>query len=129
MDLLEQQLQLQQHRNQPATLATSWITLRTILHRYMLMFKHRWWVVFATISIGLAVAAWYGSQLPPSYISEARMMVSGKINLQDGAVYTEEFSNFFGTQMELMQSGEVQKRAIARMRTLHPELPSVPVRL
>jgi len=125
IDLLDQQME----KSQPANLAATWMTVRTILYRYMLVFKRRWWVAFLTMSIGLAVAGWYAGQMPPSYRSDARMMVSGKITLQEGATYSEELGNFFGTQMELMQSGEVRTRALARVQALRPDLEPVKVKL
>ena len=57
------------------------------------------------------------------------MMVSGQIRLQEGAAYSEEAVNFFGTQIELMQSAEVVKRAYARVQALHPELQQEEVKL
>ncbi len=66
---------------------------------------------------------------PPQYQSSGRLMVSGKINLPDGAVYNEEAANFFGTQLELLQSSEVARRADARVTALNPNLEKVPVRL
>lgn len=125
IDLLDQQME----KSQPANLAATWMTFRTILYRYLLVLKRRWWVAFLTMSIGLAVAGWYAGQMPPSYRSDARMMVSGKITLQEGATYSEELGNFFGTQMELMQSGEVRTRALARVQALRPDLEPVKVKL
>jgi polysaccharide biosynthesis transport protein len=57
------------------------------------------------------------------------MMVSGKISLPEGSVYSEELANFFGTQVELMRSGEVRQRAIGRLAATQPELQPVPVAL
>jgi capsular exopolysaccharide synthesis family protein len=105
------------------------VKVRTGLYRYALVFKRLWWVAFLTTAIGLGVGGWFANQLPPSFQSNARMMVSGKINLQDGVVYSEDVSNFFGTQAELMQSGEVQRKAIERVQALHPELQPVRVAL
>ena len=56
-------------------------------------------------------------------------MVSGRLNLQQGAVFSEELANFFGTQMELMKSSEVRSRAINRLAATEPQLQSVPVAL
>lgn len=125
IDLLDEQLE----KSQPANFAATWMTVKTVLYRFLLVVKRRWWVAFLTVSIGLAIAGWYAGQLPPSYLSAARMMVSGKINLPEGVVYSEEVSNFFGTQMELMQSGEVQTRALARVQALRPDLQPVKVKL
>ena len=97
--------------------------------RYLTILRKRWWVVFLTVSIGLCVAAWYVSQMPPAYRSVGRLMVSGQIRLTEGAAYSEELVNFFGTQIELMQSGEVRQRAEARVHALHPELSREEVKL
>ena len=58
--------------------------------------------------LGLAVASWLICQQRVVYVSSGRMMVSGRINLQEGAVFSEELANFFGTQTELMKSSEVR---------------------
>ncbi len=90
--------------------------------RYLGNLRKRWWIVALTISIGLCASAWFVAQLPPAYLSAGRLMVSGQIHISEGAMYTEELVNFFGTQTELMQSGEVKKRAHARVHALRPDL-------
>ncbi|MBC7839189.1 MAG: hypothetical protein H7Y39_11190, partial [Nitrospiraceae bacterium] len=75
------------------------------------------------------MAAWLNAQKAPSYISFARMMVSGKIALPEGAIYSEELSNFYGTQSELMQSPEVKRRAATRVESQRPELQPSPISL
>jgi succinoglycan biosynthesis transport protein ExoP len=129
MDPLEQHLQLHEARPAPAAASAAWLKVRTGLYRYALVLKRLWWVAFLTTAIGLGIGGWFANQLPPSFESRSRMMVSGKINLQDGVVYSEDVSNFFGTQAELMQSGEVQRKAVERVQALHPELQPVPVTL
>jgi capsular exopolysaccharide synthesis family protein len=57
------------------------------------------------------------------------MMVSGKISLPEGSVYSEELANYFGTQVELMRSAEVRQRAVARLAATQPELLPIPVAL
>ena len=64
------------------------------------------------------------------FVATGRMIVSGQLRQGDSsAVYSEELVNFFGTQIELMQSAEVQKRAHARVNALHPELEREDVKL
>ena len=58
-----------------------------------------------------------------------RMMVAGRISLPGSAVYSEEGNNFFGTQIELMQSEAVRLAGQARVQALRPELPQGPVAL
>ena len=42
--------------------------------------------------LGLAVASWLICQQRVVYVSSGRMMVSGRINLQEGAVFSEELA-------------------------------------
>ena len=112
------------------SIATAWwILLLTKLPRYRFLFRKLWWVVALTTAGGLAIAAWRTSNEPVVYVSTGRIMVSGKINIPEGATYNEEQTYFSGTQMELMRSAEVRKRALARVASLHPELPASPVSL
>ncbi len=106
-----------------------WAKGRIQLFRYLAILRRRWWVVFLTVSLSLCGAAYYVSQMPPAYRSEGQLMVSGQLRLTEGAAYSEELVNFFGTQVALMQSAEVQVRAKARVAALHPELRHEKVKL
>jgi polysaccharide biosynthesis transport protein len=97
--------------------------------RFRRLFIRFWWIPFFTTAAGLAVAGWFIFQQQVAYVSWGRMMVSGRLNLQQGAVFSEELANFFGTQMELMKSSEVRSRAINRLAATEPQLQSVPVTL
>ena len=61
--------------------------------------------------------------------SQQQMMVAGKLNLAQNAVYSEDSNNFYGTQIQLMQSDEVRSGAEALVRATHPELAPVKVTL
>lgn len=106
-----------------------WILLLTKLPRYKFLIRKLWWVLGLTTAGGLAIAAWRTSKEPVVFVSSGRIMVSGKISIPEGATYSEEQTYFSGTQMELMRSAEVRKRALARVSSLHPELPAAPVSL
>ena len=49
-------------------------------------------------------------------------MMPGQLRIPQGAIYSEESQNFFGTQIQLMQSAEVKRGAEALVRSTHPEL-------
>ena len=68
-------------------------------------------------------------QAPNAFLSSSKMMVAGKLNLAQNAVYSEDTNNFYGTQIQLMLSDEVRTGAEALVRAKHPELPSVKVTL
>jgi succinoglycan biosynthesis transport protein ExoP len=111
-------------------LSGSWSTsLITRLHRYKALLIRRWWIPVLTICLGLFVEAWLIYQTPPSFLSTSKMMLAGKLNIAQGAVYSEDSVNFYGTQIQLMQSAEVKRDAEALVRSTHPEMQPVPIEL
>src|SRR5438045_5994720 len=111
-------------------LSTSWsAAFVTRLHRYKSLFLRRWWIPVLTICLGLFVEAFLIYQTPPSYQSTSKMMLAGKLNIAQGAVYSEDSVNFYGTQIQLMQSAEVKHSSEALVRSTHPELQPAPVEI
>src|SRR6266516_5975012 len=111
-------------------LSTSWLAaFITRLHRYKSLFLRRWWIPVLTICLGLFVEAFLIYQTPPSYQSTSKMMMAGKLNIAQGAVYSEDSVNFYGTQIQLMQSAEVKHSAESLVRSAHRELQSVSVEI
>jgi succinoglycan biosynthesis transport protein ExoP len=107
-----------------------WSTsLITRLHRYKALLLRRWWIPVLTICLGLFVEAFLIYQTPPSFLSTSKMMLAGKLNISQGAVYSEDTVNFYGTQVQLMQSAEVKRSAETLVRSLHPEMQPVPVEI
>ena len=111
-------------RSSPASITTSIVTR---LHRYRALLLRRWWILLLTTCLGLFVGAWMIYQAPNAFLSSSKMMVAGKLNLAQNAVYSEDTNNFYGTQIQLMLSDEVRAGAEALVRATHPELPSVKV--
>jgi capsular exopolysaccharide synthesis family protein len=110
--------------NRPAS--APWSTaFITRLHRYKALLQRRWWIPVLTICLGLFVQAWLIYQTPPSFESRSKMMLAGKLNISQSAVYSEDSVNFYGTQIQLMQSQEVRKSAEQLVRSTHPEMQPV----
>jgi succinoglycan biosynthesis transport protein ExoP len=108
--------------------ATPWSTaFITRLHRYKSLLLRRWWIPVLTICLGLFVEAFLIYQTPPSFLSSSKMMLAGKLNISQGAVYSEDNVNFYGTQIQLMTSSDVKQGAEALVRSTHPELAPVHV--
>src|SRR6202171_2863318 len=101
----------------------------TRLHRYKSLLLRRWWIPVLTICLGLFVQAWLIYQTPPSFLSASKMMLAGKLNISQNAVYSEDNVNFYGTQIQLMQSAEVKRSAEALVRATHPEMQPVLVEI
>jgi succinoglycan biosynthesis transport protein ExoP len=101
----------------------------TRLHRYKSLLQRRWWIPLLTICLGLFVQAWLIYQTPPSFQSSSKMMLAGKMNISQNAVYSEDSVNFYGTQIQLMQSVEVKRSAEALVRATHPEMQPILVEI
>ena len=101
----------------------------TRLHRYKALLQRRWWIPVLTICLGLFIQAWLIYQTPPSFQSVSKMMLAGKLNISQSAVYSEDSVNFYGTQIQLMQSQEVRHSAEQLVRSTHPEMQPVQVEI
>ena len=61
----------------------------TRLHRYKALLQRRWWIPLLTICMGLFIQAWLIYQTPPSFQSMSKMMLAGKMNIAQNAVYRQ----------------------------------------
>ncbi len=109
--------------------ASWWYLLHTKLYRYRALLGKYWWLVLFTTSLGLAIGAWKAANQKVVYTSTGRIMVSGKVNLPEGATYTDEMNLFISTQRELMQDEAVRQQAENLVRGTNPELAITPVQL
>jgi capsular exopolysaccharide synthesis family protein len=117
------------HHRQDRQASKAHFEARTVRYRNLL--KERWWVLVLAALIGLAIQAAIAWYEPPSFVSIGRMIVSIKLAIPEGSVYTEELSNFLGTQVELMKSSEVVRRAHQRVLAQKPDqvLRPVPIKV
>ncbi len=116
--------------NQDRPTSAPWSTsIITRLYRYRSLLMRRWWIPVLTICLGLFVQAWLIYQKPPAFLSTSKMILAGKLNISQNAVYSEDSVNFYGTQIQLMQSPEVRRGAEALVRSTHPEMQPVLVEI
>src|SRR5262245_43358185 len=87
------------------------------LHRYRILMRRYWWVIGLIVAFVLGPVYLFTRELPPAYRSKARMWLTGKLNISEGRLYTEELIDFLSTQAELVRSSTVQERALARLRS------------
>ncbi|MCS7089996.1 MAG: polysaccharide biosynthesis tyrosine autokinase [Verrucomicrobiota bacterium] len=101
----------------------------TLLQRWRSVLRRHWWVlpVCALGAMALHLLVLWNS--PPAYASRGRMIVNVRIQVQTGANYVEELSNFLGTQVALMQSDTVLNRAAERVHASRPDLVPTPVKV
>jgi capsular exopolysaccharide synthesis family protein len=99
------------------------------IYRYRSLLLRRWWILLICLGLALAGEFAYLRYTPPVFVSVGQMIVSIKLNIQQGSLYTEDFGNFLGTQEALMQGSEVIQQARERVASQHPELKPEPVLL
>ena len=92
------------------------------LHRYRNLFRRRWWVLVVCMGAGAGGHGRLHPDAPPEYVSAGQMIVSMRLNIQQGSLYSEDLNNFLGTQAALMQGSEVQQRAHDRVASQNPGL-------
>src|SRR6266480_7569639 len=85
------------------------------LHRWWLLLARYWWVIVLILALVLGPVGVLSFNSPPAYESKARMWLTGRLDLYEGRLYTEELINFLGTQAELLRSPAVQNRALDRL--------------
>src|SRR5436190_5511036 len=86
------------------------------LHRWWLLVRRYWWVNVLVLVLVLGPIGFLAWNAPPAYESKARMWLTGKLDIYEGRLYTEELINFLGTQAELLRSPAIQSGALARLR-------------
>ena len=96
--------------------------LRARVYRYSLLLRKYWWLPLMILSASLLVQGVRYFLSEPLYVSTGRMMVAPRIMTKESAVYTEELTNYFGTQVSLMQSEEIKRRAARSIEASHPDL-------
>ena len=96
--------------------------LRARLYRYKLLMRKYWWLPLMILSASLLVQGVRYFLSEPLFVSSGRMMVAPRILTKESAVYSEELTNYFGTQVSLMQSEEIKRRAARAVEASHPEL-------
>src|SRR5215475_1874905 len=101
--------------------STSKAHLVARLNRYRNLLLKKWWIPVLGVALGLVVQVILSRMEPPSFVSIGRMIVSIKLAIPEGSVYTEELSNFLGTQAALMQSGVVINRAHSKVMAQKPD--------
>src|SRR5207247_2863176 len=86
------------------------------VQRFFVFLKKYWWVPVLTVILSLGAAITYILCAPPTYVSIARMWETEKLRLPEGAAFTGDLQNYYGTQIELLRSVKMQQLALARLQ-------------
>jgi succinoglycan biosynthesis transport protein ExoP len=97
--------------------------------RFVHFLKRRWWIPLITVALALGAQWLYTWYRPPAAMAVSRMLVGGRTRIPEGGLYTEEWQNFYGTQVELMQGEKIRRRALDRLQRLRQTQNESPVHL
>lgn len=90
--------------------------------RLLAALKSKWWILLIATLLPIGPTYYYFHNQPVDYVSKATMWVRGKMRLAEVGQYMEDVQNFFGTQIQLIQSERLQLRAIDRVKSTQPTL-------
>lgn len=97
--------------------------------RYKVLLRRRWWFLLLTAAIAICFQALRITGKTTEYIAIGRIMAGMQVQLGDkGNVFENRFlQDFYGTQIEMLESGRLRNNALGRVRSLHPELREIEV--
>jgi len=103
------------------------------VQRYKILLRRRWWFLLLTAAIAVCVETLRISEKETEYVSIGKVVVGMKIDAsskdQGNVVQMTNLQDFYGTQIEILKSGELRRRALDRVRSLHPELKEIDVNI
>lgn len=92
--------------------------------RYKILLRRRWWFLLLTAAIAICVQALRITGKATEYIALGKLVVGIQINPSGKDIVVQNMmpQDFYGTQIEIIESGELRRRALERVRGEHPEL-------
>jgi hypothetical protein len=90
-----------------------------------------WWVPLLLLSVAVAYEALQITQKPTVYVALGKIVVTPPLPLASltPADVKEVNAEVYQTQIEILESRELGKRALERVRGLHPELKEIEVNI
>ena len=99
--------------------------------RYKILLRRRWWFLLLTAAIAICVEALRITGQATQYIALGKVVVGATMVNADPAKSAAQVNlqttEFYGTQIEMLESGELRRHALDRVRGLHPEFKEIEV--
>jgi capsular exopolysaccharide synthesis family protein len=92
------------------------------VHRYRILLRRRWWFLLLTASIGVCAQALRITGRPQEFRSLAKLVAGGQMVFNDSVTWREQQADFYGTIIETVESAEMKRRALERVRALNPDV-------
>lgn len=97
-------------------------TFHAQVSRLRQQFATHWWIVFLTVSLGILIQVIIIQSLQNFVFSEGKIIAGSTITTDGGLNVGNSQGDFFATQIELMGSPEVRRRAEEKLRITQPQL-------
>jgi len=97
----------------PAGSKFQWLKFLTSLRKF-------WWIPLITLTLGGVAGVAHFFLAAPVFISTARMWETEKMRLPDGAAFSEDSQNYFGTQSELLRSERMRLMTLEQLEKTRP---------
>ncbi|MGH7950329.1 MAG: polysaccharide biosynthesis tyrosine autokinase [Limisphaerales bacterium] len=85
------------------------------LRKFLVSLRRFWWIPVLTLTfcIGAAIAQFFLT--PPTFVSNASMWETEKLQLPEGAAFTEDPGTYFGTLSAVLRSETMKQLALKRL--------------
>ncbi|MEI6535469.1 MAG: hypothetical protein WCN98_09030, partial [Verrucomicrobiaceae bacterium] len=99
--------------------------------RYKILLRRRWWFLLLTAAIAICVQALRITGKATEFIALGKLVIGLQVNPsgQSNVVQQMMPQDFYGTQIEILEGGELRRRALERVRGEHPELKEIDVEI
>jgi len=100
--------------------------------RYKILLRRRWWFLLLTAAIAICVQALRITGRATEFVAMGKVLVGAStVNAKPDqpVVQQQQTPDIYGTQIEILESGELRRRALERVRSMNPELREVDVEI
>lgn len=100
--------------------------------RYKILLRRRWWFLLLTSAIAICVQTLRITGKPIEFFALGKVLVGANVVNPDPnkQVVSNQMGNeVYGTQIEIIESNELRRRALERVRGMYPELKDADVEI
>lgn len=92
--------------------------------RYKILLRRRWWFLLLTSAIAICVQTLRITGKPIEFFALGKVLVGANVVNPDPQkqVVSQQTGDVYGTQIEIIESNELRRRALERVRGMYPEL-------
>lgn len=100
-----------------------------VWRRYTRLLMQRWWILLLFVSTMVCYRAYQLQKQPDEFVSSAKLVLQGRIQIDKSSSYQEEMTNLFGTQKDILEGPTLARRVNNQLKLLHSDLESSQVQL